>query len=163
LADASRSAATPQLRNMGTIGGNLLQQTRCWYYRGPFDCWLKGGETCYARKGDNELHSIFMSDPSVSPCVSANPSDPAAALLALAGVALFVEMDSERIVQARVALSGVAPIPMRVPSVEQLLLDKGTSADVDELSDLLVAEARPLEHNAYKVALLRGLFKKALR
>ncbi|MDQ6693404.1 MAG: FAD binding domain-containing protein [Chloroflexota bacterium] len=81
LADACRLAATPQLRNMGTIGGNLLQQTRCWYYRGPFDCWLKGGEKCYARTGENELHSIFATEE--SPCVSAHPSDPAAALLAL--------------------------------------------------------------------------------
>ena len=83
LTQACEMAATPQLRNMGSIGGNLLQQTRCWYYRGPFDCWMKGGEKCYARKGENEYHSIFTTQPEVSPCVSAHPSDPAAALLAL--------------------------------------------------------------------------------
>src|SRR5687768_9900688 len=54
LADACRLAATPQLRNMGTLGGNLLQQTRCWYYRGPHDCWMKGGKWCFARDGENE-------------------------------------------------------------------------------------------------------------
>src|SRR5947209_5622843 len=82
LAQACNLAATPQLRNMGTIGGNLLQQTRCWYYRGPYNCWLKGGDTCFARGGENELHSIFATAPDQSPCVSAHPSDPAAALLA---------------------------------------------------------------------------------
>ncbi len=83
LAQACEMAATPQLRNMGSIAGNLLQQTRCWYYRGQFDCWMKGGEKCYARKGENEYHSILTTQPEISPCVSAHPSDPAAALLAL--------------------------------------------------------------------------------
>jgi xanthine dehydrogenase YagS FAD-binding subunit len=83
LADACGQAAAPQLRNMGTIGGNLLQETRCWYYRGPFDCWLKGGERCFARDGENEQHAIFHTTPIESGCVSAHPSDPAAALLAL--------------------------------------------------------------------------------
>lgn len=83
LADACGLAAAPQLRNMGTIGGNLLQATRCAYYRGPYDCWLKGGETCFAREGENEQHSIFLTSPEQSMCVSAHPSDPATALLAL--------------------------------------------------------------------------------
>ena len=79
LSQACRLSASPQLRYMGTIGGNLMQQTRCWYYRGPVRCWLKGGDTCYARDGENELHSIFMTGE--SSCVSAHPSDPATALL----------------------------------------------------------------------------------
>ena len=83
LADACRLAASPQLRNMGTIGGNLFQQTRCWYFRGAFPCWLKGGDTCFARQGENEQHAVFFTDPGDSMCVSAHPSDPAAALLAL--------------------------------------------------------------------------------
>lgn len=86
LAQACSLAASPQLRNMGTIGGNLLQQSRCWYYRGEHLCWLKGGEVCYARNGENELHSIFLNAPGESPCVSAHPSDPAVALLALGAV-----------------------------------------------------------------------------
>jgi xanthine dehydrogenase YagS FAD-binding subunit len=83
LSDACRLAAAPQLRNMGTIGGNLMQATRCVYYRGPYNCWLKGGERCYARKGENEQHSIFLTSLDQSISVSAHPSDPAAALLAL--------------------------------------------------------------------------------
>jgi xanthine dehydrogenase YagS FAD-binding subunit len=81
LAEACQSAATPQLRNMSTIAGNLLQQPRCWYYRGEHNCWLKGGEVCYARQGENELHAIFLNSPSESRCVSVHPSDPAVALL----------------------------------------------------------------------------------
>ncbi|MEA2574471.1 MAG: xanthine dehydrogenase YagS FAD-binding subunit, partial [Chloroflexia bacterium] len=81
LAQACRLAATPQLRNMSTIAGNLLQQPRCWYYRGEHNCWLKGGEICYARNGENELHAIFLNAPAESRCVSVHPSDPAVALL----------------------------------------------------------------------------------
>lgn len=79
LREAINSAASPQLRNMATLAGNLCQTTRCWYYRGPFFCWLKGGETCYAVGGENRLHAIFGS----GPCCSAHPSDPAPALIAL--------------------------------------------------------------------------------
>jgi xanthine dehydrogenase YagS FAD-binding subunit len=80
LADAAGLAATPQLRNMATLGGNLLQRPRCWYFRNPrIACWLKGGPDCPARPGENQLHALF----DVSPCVAVHPSDPAVALLAL--------------------------------------------------------------------------------
>ena len=86
LVEAIGQAATPQLRNMATLGGNLLQRPRCWYFRSAhFQCWLKGGEVCHAREGENQLHAIF----DASPCVAVHPSDPPAALLALdAAVAL---------------------------------------------------------------------------
>ena len=79
LTQAVRDAATPQLRAMATVGGNLLQRSRCWYFRGPFDCWLKGGDTCYMRDGENKYAAIFDQ----GPCVSAHPSDLAPALVAL--------------------------------------------------------------------------------
>jgi xanthine dehydrogenase YagS FAD-binding subunit len=79
LREACRLAASPQLRNMGTIGGNLLQATRCWYWRLGFPCYLHGGERCHAREGEHREHAIFANEP----CASAHPSDPAAALLAL--------------------------------------------------------------------------------
>lgn len=79
LAEAARSAASPQLRNVATLGGNLLQAARCWYYRGPFDCWLKGGVACPARDGEHRAHALFQQ----SPCAAPHPSDPATALLAL--------------------------------------------------------------------------------
>ena len=64
LAEAAGLAATPQLRNMATIGGNLLQRPRCWYFRNPHvQCWLKGGDDCQAREGENQLHAIFDVEP----------------------------------------------------------------------------------------------------
>jgi xanthine dehydrogenase YagS FAD-binding subunit len=79
LREACSLAASPQLRSMGTIGGNLLQATRCWYWRLKFPCFLHGGDRCHARQGAHREHAIFGNDR----CASAHPSDPAAALLAL--------------------------------------------------------------------------------
>ena len=79
LREACSLAASPQLRSMGTVGGNLLQATRCWYWRLGFDCWLHGGERCFAKDGAHREHAIFGNEL----CASAHPSDVAAALLAL--------------------------------------------------------------------------------
>jgi xanthine dehydrogenase YagS FAD-binding subunit len=79
LREACRLAASPQLRNMGSIGGNLLQSTRCWYWRLKYPCRLHGGDRCHAREGEHREHAIFANDF----CASAHPSDVAAALLAL--------------------------------------------------------------------------------
>jgi len=79
LREACRLAASPQLRNMGSVGGNLLQSTRCWYWRLKYPCRLHGGDRCHARDGEHREHAIFANDF----CASAHPSDVAAALLAL--------------------------------------------------------------------------------
>jgi xanthine dehydrogenase YagS FAD-binding subunit len=79
LREACASAASPQLRTMGTLAGNLRQATRCWYWRMHFPCFLHGGNRCYAMDGQHREHSIFGNDWTAS----AHPSDPAAALLAL--------------------------------------------------------------------------------
>jgi xanthine dehydrogenase YagS FAD-binding subunit len=79
LREACRLAASPQLRNMGSLGGNLLQATRCWYWRLKWPCRLHGGDECFARDGEHREHAIFANDF----CASAHPSDVAAALLAL--------------------------------------------------------------------------------
>jgi xanthine dehydrogenase YagS FAD-binding subunit len=79
LREACTLAASPQLRSMGTIGGNLLQATRCWYWRLKYPCFLHGGSLCHARTGAHREHAIFGN----AQCASAHPSDPAAALLAL--------------------------------------------------------------------------------
>lgn len=79
LPAAVRDAATPQLRAMATVGGNLLQRNRCWYFRGEQQCWLKGGQECFARPGQNKYKAIFDQ----SPCVAVHPSDLAPALVAL--------------------------------------------------------------------------------
>ena len=80
LAQACDAVATPQIRNVGTLGGNLCQRPRCWYYRSPlFDCRKKGGTECFAIDGANKFHAIF--DNAICPIV--HPSDTAVALSAL--------------------------------------------------------------------------------
>jgi xanthine dehydrogenase YagS FAD-binding subunit len=83
LAQAASKAATPHIREMGTLAGNICQLTRCWYFRkedNRFNCFRKGGERCYAISGENRYHSIFGA---VKSCVAVNPSDTAPALVAL--------------------------------------------------------------------------------
>ncbi|HEY8732900.1 MAG TPA: xanthine dehydrogenase family protein subunit M [Candidatus Limnocylindria bacterium] len=79
VGDALRPAATLQLRTMGTVGGNLLQRNRCWYFRDEaYPCWLKGGVRCFAVDGDNRQHAIIGAEE----CVAVAPSDLAPALIA---------------------------------------------------------------------------------
>lgn len=253
LSEAAAAAASPQLRNMATLGGNLLQRPRCWYLRDPqLACWLKGGEDCPAREGENRLHALFGG----THCVAVHPSDPAAALLALdalvsfrhlrkkprdgeeggaqeedaglvdglieeegrlrlqdffalpeegrrsenrlpqgalvtsiaipalrpgtrstyvkamdrkawafalAGAAVALCLSGRHVEDARIVLSGVAPIPWRARAAERVLC----GWDLSELRLARAAEAalegaRPLEHNAYKVKLARTLVRRAL-
>ena len=95
LAQAAESIATPQLRNMGTIGGNLCQRPRCWYYRGrQYPCLKKGGAKCYAAEGWNQYHAIFGGGPSYI----VHPSDAAPALQALgASLKVFGPSGSDEI------------------------------------------------------------------
>lgn len=83
LAEAAESAASPQLRAAGTVGGNLCQESRCWYYRGEFPCIRKGGEICFAERGQNREHAIL----GAGPCYDVLPSDLAPPLAALEGAA----------------------------------------------------------------------------
>jgi xanthine dehydrogenase YagS FAD-binding subunit len=197
LREACALAASPQLRSMGTIGGNLLQSTRCWYWRLSFPCFLHGGSKCHARQGAHREHAIFGNER----CASAHPSDPAAALLALGATVrtdrrelpleglyrlpaeddrelttlepgeLILELDVPRpeastylkamdrarftfaLVgvaaarfgdEVRLALAGVAPVPWRLESPDDL--DRAT----------------PLPGTAYKVDLARPLIRRAL-
>ena len=79
LAQAAGAVASPQLRNQGTIGGNICQKPRCWYYRGEFHCMRKGGTTCYALAGENQFHCILGGQG----CYIVHPSDTAPALVVL--------------------------------------------------------------------------------
>jgi CO/xanthine dehydrogenase FAD-binding subunit len=79
LSMAASEVASPQLRHQGTIGGNLCQKPRCWYYRGEFQCLRKGGDQCYAVEGQNPYHCIFGGEN----CFIVHPSDTAPALVAL--------------------------------------------------------------------------------
>jgi xanthine dehydrogenase YagS FAD-binding subunit len=79
IAESLRDAATPQLRNMGTVGGNLLQRNRCWYFRDEaVPCWLKGGTRCFAAEGENRYHAVL----GAADCVMVSPSDLVPALIA---------------------------------------------------------------------------------
>ncbi len=83
LAQAAGRVATPHVRDMGTIGGNIVQLHRCWYFRKPenrFNCIRKGAKQCFAMMGDNRYHSIFGA---VNGCIAVHPSDTAPALIAL--------------------------------------------------------------------------------
>ena len=229
LTQAAASAATPQLRNMATIGGNLMQRPRCWYFRhAHFHCWLKGGDECHARDGENQLHAIF----DASPCVATHPSDLASALVAvdaevrlrgpagernvtleqfftlpsdnhrretelapdelimsihipnhatttrsvylkamdrkvwafaLVGVAARLDMQGDQVVDARLVLSGVAPVPWRLRAVEQMIVGQPLDdARIAQVAEAAVNNAQPLQHNGYKVPLAASLIRRAL-
>jgi xanthine dehydrogenase YagS FAD-binding subunit len=98
LMEAAELVASPQIRNQGTIGGNVSQDTRCWYYRGGWDCYRAGGNTCYADTPTavNREHAIFDADR----CVAVNPSDTAPALVALDAKMVIRGKNGERVVDA---------------------------------------------------------------
>ncbi|MCC6457871.1 MAG: xanthine dehydrogenase family protein subunit M [Caldilineaceae bacterium] len=229
LAQAAALAATPQLRNMATIGGNLLQRPRCWYFRhANFHCWLKGGDECLARDGENQFHALF----DTSPCVAVHPSDLASALLALnanvqlrgptgertvaldeffrppdenrrqettitpdelllsihipslppgtrstylkamdrkvwafalVGVAARLQMQNDTIADARLVLSGVAPIPWRLTNAEQMLVgQRADEAMFAQVAEAALSQAQPLAHNGYKIPIAQSLIRRAL-
>jgi xanthine dehydrogenase YagS FAD-binding subunit len=228
LAQGAASAASPQLRNQGTLGGNLCQRPRCWYFRGDFHCARKGGDTCYAASGQNEFHCIFGGQN----CFIVHPSDTAPALVALeasvriagpqgakkvpldsffigpatnvtrenillpgeiiteillpaprsqqqssyrkvrargawdfalAGVALRLRLAENHVEQARVVLSGVAPVPWRAKEVERMLAGKVLGEEVAlAAASAAVQNAEPLANNGYKIHLVKGIVYESL-
>jgi len=230
LAQGASEVASPQLRNQGTLGGNLCQKPRCWYYRGEFHCLRKGGDLCYAVGGENQFHCIFGSG---GRCYIVHPSDTAPALaalqaqveitgpeglrtvpvddfhalpeddvqretwlepdeivtavrlptpppslqssyrkirarrawdFALAGAALALELDGDRVVDGRVFLSGAAPIPWRSLSMEAAIRGKVLDdTTIAKAADAVVKAARPLAKNKYKLPLFRGMIQEELR
>jgi len=228
LAQAASLVASPQLRNQGTIGGNLCQRPRCWYFRGDYACTRKGGEMCYAIGGENQYHAIFGG----GACWIVHPSDTAPALVALdatlrlagpkgartvpagkffvlpddnarketvleagelvtdvllpppvagqtsayrkvrargswdfamAGLAHASIVKAGKVADVRLVLSGVAPIPWRLQAVEKLVIGQKIDAKlIAKATELAVVGAKPLEQNAYKVPLVRGILEEAL-
>jgi xanthine dehydrogenase YagS FAD-binding subunit len=225
LSEAAGALATPQIRAAGTLGGNLLQRNRCWYYRHPdISCLKKGGEDCPARTG-NHLHGVCFD---LGPCVAPHPSTLGMALLAygaeveiagegsrqvaalygdgsdgrrdhqlsgheiLAEVLMPPPLDRERgayfratsralaewplveavvrlvvtretIEFARVAVGGVAPVPLRREGVEEALTDRPASADaLEQAATLAASGATPLPMTRYKLDLLTGTVRETL-
>ena len=231
LVEAAELVASPQIRNQGTIGGNLNQDTRCWYYRDGWTCYRAGGNICYADTpaSMNREHAIFEADR----CVAVNPSDTAPALIALDAQMVIRSSSGERVVsaedffigpgtditrmsvlqpgdllttirvpatfagahfyfekvrdrqvwdfplvnvasailtnngiieEARIAVNGVAPRPLRMTAVENAV--RGESLDdttAERVSELAVRGAKPLRHNAYKIPLMRNLVKRSIQ
>ncbi len=116
LAEAAESAASPQLRNQGTVGGNLCQRPRCWYFRGEFHCLKKGGDMCYAVEGENQYHAIFGG----APCFIVHPSDTAPALVALGATVRLARGTSERTIPLEAFF-----VPPETDVARENILDSG--------------------------------------
>lgn len=148
LAAAAAAAASPQLRNQGTIGGNLCQRPRCWYYRGDFHCARKGGDTCFAKDGENQLHAIFGGDV----CVMVHPSDTAPALMALGASVRLIGPRGSRIV----GLDAFFVLPSKDYTRE-------TVVEPDELvADILLPAPPAGASSTYRKVRARGAWDFAL-
>jgi xanthine dehydrogenase YagS FAD-binding subunit len=115
LSEAADSVATPQIRNVGTIAGNVCQRPWCWYYRNGFKCFKNGGNTCFSAAGENEFHAVFGGGPSYI----VHPSDTAPALVALDAQFRIVSASGERTVAAREFFT----LPTVNPATENVLRD----------------------------------------
>jgi len=104
LAQAAEVVASPQIRNQGTLGGNVSQDTRCWYYRSGWTCYRAGGNICYADTPTaiNREHAILNADR----CVAVSPSDTAPALIALDASMVIKSVSGERVVKAEQYFQG---------------------------------------------------------
>ena len=123
LAEAAAAAASPQIRNAGTLGGNLCQRPRCWYFRSEdFPCRKKGGEECFALEGENKYHAIFGGDD----CRIVHPSDTAPALVAYGADATLHSPRGER----TVPLEGLFAMPSADVMRENVLEDDEIVASV---------------------------------
>ena len=229
LAQAANEVAIPQIRNVGTLGGNLCQKPRCWYFRGRLfkDCLRKGGDNCYAPSGENQNHAIFPADN----CCMVCPSDMATALttlrarieiatqkgnrmipieqfyfrpeknplretvlapsemvlaveipapapnskgtylklkerkafdFAVASVAAIVAFKDDVILDARIVLGGVGPVPLRATDSEAALKGKKIRDAIGIACKAAVEKARPMSSNGYKVKAIRGILEEAL-
>lgn len=115
LAEAAASVATPQIRNVGTLAGNVCQRPWCWYYRNGFPCYKAGGNQCFSFAGENEFHAIFGAGPSYI----VHPSDTAPALMALGATFTIVGPKGTRTVPA----SQFFTLPRQNAARENALVD----------------------------------------
>jgi xanthine dehydrogenase YagS FAD-binding subunit len=148
LAHAADAVASPQIRHQGTIGGNLCQRPRCWYFRGDFDCTRKGGQICYAMAGEHQRHAVF----GAGACLAVHPSDTATALVALGARANIAGRGGARSVD----LESFFLLPDEDMAKENVL-------QPDEiLTDVVVPPPPPGFVSAFRKVRTRGAFDFAL-
>lgn len=136
LSMAAGQVASPQIRNMGTIGGNINQRPRCWYYRSEgFNCYKKGGDFCFAVTGENEYHAVLGGEL----CYIVHPSDIAPALVALDARARIVGPAGEKTVPL-----GEYFISPRVDVLRESVL-----GPADILAEIIIPEAKPNARGVY--------------
>jgi xanthine dehydrogenase YagS FAD-binding subunit len=148
LAEAAGSVATPQIRNAGTLAGNVCQRPWCWYFRNGFPCFKAGGNTCFSINGENQFHAIFGGGPSFI----VHPSDTAPALVALDAEFRIVGPKGERSVPA----SDFFVLPKQNPARENSLADDEMLASID------IPTARPGTRSAYHKVLDREAWTHAV-
>jgi xanthine dehydrogenase YagS FAD-binding subunit len=148
LAEAAESVATPQIRNLGTVGGNIAQRPWCWYFRNGFPCFKAGGDRCFSAGGENQLHAIFGGGPSYI----VHPSDLAPALVAL---------DAELRIEAPGGLRTVAAADFFVPP-RQDALHENVLADDEIIVDVRVPSRPETTRSTYRKIMDREAWTHAL-
>jgi xanthine dehydrogenase YagS FAD-binding subunit len=148
LAEAAASVATPQIRNVGTLAGNVCQRPWCWYFRNGFPCYKAGGNTCFSFSGENQFHAIFGGGPSFI----VHPSDTAPALVALGAKFRVAGPSGGRTLSA----ADFFALPAKNPARENVL------ADDEVLASVVLPLARPGTRSTYHKILDREAWTHAV-
>jgi xanthine dehydrogenase YagS FAD-binding subunit len=148
LAEAAETVATPQIRNVGTLAGNVCQRPWCWYFRNGFPCLKNGGDTCFSIVGDNRFHAIFGGGPSFI----VHPSDTAVALVALDAKFRIVGPAGERVVPA----AEFFILPQQDAKKENVL------AEEEVLAGVQLAPTHPGRRSTYNKVLDREAWTHAV-